>query len=67
MPSRLMLSKGETVTVVRLTADGDEESIVAGDILCLISSVDDGQYKNWKASLNGANRDIRKGDILRRR
>ena len=66
MTSRLMRSKGETVTVVRLSADGDEESIVAGDILCLISPVDDGQCENWKASLDKANRDICKGDILRR-
>ena len=66
MTSRLMRSKGETVTVVRLSADGDEESIVAGDILCLISPVEDGQYENWQASLDKANRDIRKGDILRR-
>ena len=66
MTSRLMRSKGETVTVVRLSADGDEESIVAGDILCLISPVDGGQYENWKASLDKANRDICKGDILRR-
>ena len=66
MTSRLIRSMGETVTVVRLSTDGDEESIVAGDILCLISPGDDSQYDNWKAILNGANRDISKGDILRR-
>ena len=66
MASRLMKSNGERVTVVRLSADGGEETIVASDILCLLSPVNDGQYENWQASLEKANRDIRKGDILRR-
>ena len=56
---------GESVTVVRLSADKDEESIIANEIMCVIQPVDDGKYENWKAELE-ANRDIRKGDILRR-
>ena len=65
MPSRLMRRKGETVTIVRLSTER-EETIIASDVLCLISSVDDGNYENWKASLDTENREIRKGDILRR-
>ena len=65
--SRIMSRSGETVTVVRLSADKDEEMIVAADIVCLIESVDDGKYENWKASLEKANQDILKGDILRRK
>ena len=56
---------GESVTVVRLAADKDEESIIASKIMCVLQPVDDGKYENWKAELE-ANRDIRKGDILRR-
>ena len=56
---------GESVTVVRLSVDKDEESIIASEIMCVIDSVDDGKYENWKANLEG-NRNIRKGDILRR-
>ena len=66
MRSRIMSRSGETVTVVRFSADKDEEMIVAVDIVCLIKPVDDGKYENWKASLEKANRDILKGDILRR-
>ena len=55
---------GESVTVVRLSADKDEESIIANEIMCVINPVDDGNYENWKATL--ANSDIRKGDILKR-
>ena len=66
MRSRIMSRSGETVTVVRFSADKDEEMIVAADIVCLIKPVDDGKYENWKASLEKANRDILKGDILRR-
>ena len=66
MTSRLIKSKGERVTVVRFSADGGEETIVASDILCLLSPVNDRQYENWQASLEKANRDIRKGDLLRR-
>ena len=63
--SRIMSRSGETVTVVRLSADKDEETIVAKDIVCLIHSVE-GKYEHWKALLEEANRDILKGDILRR-
>ena len=56
---------GESVTVVRLSVDKDKESIIASDFMCVIDSVDDGKYENWKANLEG-NRNIRKGDILRR-
>ena len=66
MRSRIMSRSGETVTVVRFSADKDEEMIVAVDIVCLIKPVDDGKYENWKASLEKANRDILKGEILRR-
>ena len=55
---------GETVTVVRLSADKDEVSVIANEIVCLIDPAED--HEHWKASLNGANRDISKGDILRR-
>ena len=67
MNSQIMESAGETATVVRLSAvaDKNEEKIVADDILCLISPVK-GEYEYWKAILAEANRDIRKGDILRR-
>ena len=34
--SRIMSRSGETVTVVRFSADKDEEMIVAVDIVCLI-------------------------------
>ena len=67
MKSRIMSRSGETVTVVRFSADKDEEMIVAADIVCLIESVDDGKYENWKAILEKANQDILKGDILRRK
>ena len=63
--SRIMSSSGETVTIVRLSVDTDEETIVAKDIVCLIRSVE-GKYEYWKASLEKANRDILKGDILKR-
>ena len=65
MRSRLVSSMGETFTVVRLTADKNEETLVASDIVALISPVE-GKYEYWKAILEKANRDIRKGDILRR-
>ena len=66
MRSRLMSRHGEKVTVVRFSADQNEETVVASDIMCLLSPADDGKYENWKASLE-VNRDIRKGDILRRK
>lgn len=50
---------GESVTVVRLSAGKDEESIIANEIMCVID------HENQKAELD-ANREIRKGDILRR-
>ena len=56
---------GESVTVVRLSADKNEESIIANEIACVIDRVE-GQHDLWKASLGQGNRDIRKGDILRR-
>ena len=65
MNSQIMRSAGETVTVVRFSADENEEKIVADDILCLISPVK-GEYEYWKATLDKANREISKGDILRR-
>ena len=65
MFSDIIEEMGESVTVVRLSADNDEEAIIANEIMCVIRPVDDGKYENWKAELE-ANRDIRKGDILRR-
>lgn len=56
---------GESVTVVRLSRDRNEESIVAKDVVCLIDRVE-GQYEHWTATLEVANPDIRPGDILRR-
>ena len=66
MGSRLMNRYGEKVTVVRFSANKDEETTVASDIMCLLSPVDDGKYESWKARLKEANREILKGDILRR-
>ena len=65
MNSRIMSDASETVTVVRLSADKDEEKIVAADIVCLISSVEN-KYDHWQAVLAEANPDILTGDILRR-
>ena len=65
MRSRIMSRSGETVTIVRLSDDKGEETIVASDILCLINPVQD-KHDHWQAVLDIANRDIRKGDILRR-
>ena len=65
MRSRIIRDRGETVTIIRLSDDKSEETIVAGDILCLISPVQ-GQYEHWQAVFEVANIDIRKGDILRR-
>ena len=56
---------GESVTVVRLAVDKDGESIIASEIMCVLQPVGDGKNENWKAELD-ANREIRKGDILRR-
>ena len=56
---------GESVTVVRLSADTDDESIIANEIACVIDPVE-GQHDLWQSSLGQGNRDIRKGDILRR-
>ena len=66
MFSQIIGEIGESVTVVRLSADKDEESIIANEIMCVIEPVDDGKYENWKATLEKAKGDIRKGDILRR-
>ena len=63
--SDIIREAGESVTIVRLSADKDEELIIASEIMCLIDPVE-GQYDHWKASLEKANGDIRKGDILRR-
>ena len=63
--SEVYRKAGETVTVMRPSVDKDEELIIANEIVCLIDSVD-GQHDLWKASLEQGNRDIRKGDILRR-
>ena len=49
--------------VFRLTKT--KNLIIADGIMCLINSVE-GQYDLWKASLEPGNRNIRKGDILRR-
>ena len=65
MASGLISRYGEKVTVVPFSAD-DEETIVASDIVCLLSPVDDGNYESWKAHLKEANREILKGDVLRR-
>ena len=65
MLSEIIRETGESVTIVRLSADKDEEMIIASEIMCLIDSVE-GQYDHWKASLKTENSDIRKGDILRR-
>ena len=51
MFSQIIGEIGESVTVVRLSADKDEESIIANEIMCVIEPVDDGKYENWKASL----------------
>ena len=64
MFSEIIREDGEIVTVVRSSADEDEESIIANGIMCVIVPIDDGKYENWEAIL--ANSDIRKGDILRR-
>ena len=63
--SEIFREAGETVIVMRPSVDENEESIIANEIVCLIDSVD-GQYDHWTAHLEIANRDIRKGDILRR-
>ena len=65
MSSRLIRDRGEPVTIIRLSDDKGEETIVAKDIVCLIRPVE-GQYEHWKAAFDVANIDIRKGDILRR-
>ena len=65
MVSQFIRENGESVTIVRLSADKDEEMIIASEIMCLIDPVK-GQYDHWKASLKKENSDIRKGDILRR-
>ena len=65
MFSGLIREADESVTVVRLLADKHEESIVASEIVCLIQPIK-GQYDHWQAHLEIVNRDIRKGDILRR-
>ena len=65
MRSSIMRTSGETVTVVRLSADKDGETIVAADIVCLISPVEN-KHDHWQAILEKANPDILKGDILRR-
>ena len=62
MFSAIIREECETVTVVRLSEDKREESIIANEIACVIDPVE-GQYEHWKATL--ANSDIRKGDILR--
>ena len=65
MNSRIMRTSDETVTVVRLSADKDGETIVARDIVCVIAPVEN-KYDHWQAVLAEANPDILKGDILRR-
>lgn len=51
MFSEIIEEIGESVTVVRLSADKDEESIIASEIMCVIDPVDDGKYENWRANL----------------
>ena len=63
MFSEIIEEIGESVTVVRLAVDKDEESIIASKIMCVLQQVDDGKYENWKAELD-VNVEIRKGDIL---
>ena len=65
MFSGIIRNNGESVTVVRLSDDKDEKTIIANEIVCLIRPVK-GQYEHWKAHLEMTNRDILKGDILRR-
>ena len=65
MNSRIMRTSDETVTVVRLSADKDGETIVARDIVYVIAPVEN-KYDHWQAVLAEANPDILKGDILRR-
>ena len=65
MFSEIIRDTGESVTVVRLSADQDEEKIIASEIMCLIYPVE-GQNDHWKAHPEEVNRDILKGDILRR-
>ena len=65
MLSEMIREAGESVTIVRLSADKDEEMIIASEIMCLIDPAE-GQYDHWKASLKKENSDIRKGDILKR-
>lgn len=65
MLSEIIREAGESVTIVRLSADKDEELIIASEIMCLIEPIK-GQYDHWSARLKKANSDIRKGDILRR-
>ena len=64
MFSEIIREAGESVTVVRLLADKHEELIIASEIMCLIERAE--QYDHWKASLEHGNRDILKGDILKR-
>ena len=66
MFSQIIEELGESVTVVRLSADKEKKSIIASEIMCVIDPVDDDKYENWKATLEKAESDIRKGDILRR-
>lgn len=61
----IMRSSGETVTIMRLLTDENEEMIIANDVVCLISPVK-GEYEHWQAVLEEANREVRKGDILKR-
>ena len=65
MLSEIIREAGESVTIVRLSTDKDEELIIASEIMCLIEPVK-GQYDHWRARLKKANNDIRKGKILRR-
>ena len=65
MLSEIIREAGESVTIVRLSADKDEELIIASEIMCLIEPIK-GQYDHWSARFKKANSDIRKGDVLRR-
>ena len=59
MFSEIIKEAGESVTIVRLSADKDEEIVIADGIVCLIDPVE-GQYDHWKASLKKGKEILRK-------
>ena len=65
MQSHIFRDSGETVTIVRISTDKEKETIIASEVVCIISPVQ-GKYESWQAILEEGNRDILKGDILKR-